>query len=61
MRCFLDAHIFLWIIAGLRELSPTAVDMFVDLAHHHGLKVGITRYLTKHALISSTFTNRLSC
>lgn len=43
MRCLLDTCTFLWIIAGSRELSPTAAKLFIDLSHEIVLSVGDLR------------------
>ncbi len=51
MRCLLDTCTFLWIIAGSRELSPTAAKMFADPAHEILLSVvSVWEISVKHSL-----------
>lgn len=51
MRCLLDTCTFLWIIAGSRELSPTAASMFTDPTHEILLSaVSVWEISVKHSL-----------
>ncbi len=51
MRCLLDTCTFLWIIAGSRELSPTAANMFTDPTHEIYLSaVSVWEISVKHSL-----------
>ena len=51
MRCLLDTCTFLWIIAGSRELSPTAASLFADPAHEILLSaVSVWEISVKHSL-----------
>ena len=51
MRCLLDTCTFLWIIAGSRELSPTAANLFVDPTHEMLLSVvSVWEISVKHSL-----------
>ncbi len=51
MRCLLDTCTFLWIIAGSRELSPTATNLFVDPTHDMLLSVvSVWEISVKHSL-----------
>ncbi len=51
MRCLLDTCTFLWIIAGSRELSPTAANLFVDPTHDMLLSVvSVWEISVKHSL-----------
>lgn len=51
MRCLLDTCTFLWIIAGSRELSPTAANMFTDPTHDIYLSaVSVWEISVKHSL-----------
>lgn len=51
MRCLLDTCTFLWIIAGSRELSPTAAEIFVDPTHEILLSVvSVWEISVKHSL-----------
>lgn len=51
MRCLVDTCTFLWIIAGSRELSPTAANLFVDPTHEMLLSVvSVWEISVKHSL-----------
>jgi hypothetical protein len=51
VRCLLDTCTFLWIIAGSRELSPTAAKIFADPAHEILLSVvSVWEISVKHSL-----------
>jgi PIN domain nuclease of toxin-antitoxin system len=51
VRCLLDTCTFLWIIAGSRELSPTAANMFTDPTHEIYLSaVSVWEISVKHSL-----------
>jgi len=51
VRCLLDTCTFLWIIAGSRELSPTAANLFVDPTHEMLLSVvSVWEISVKHSL-----------
>ncbi len=51
MRCLLDTCTFLWIIAGSRELSPAAANMFTDPTHEIYLSaVSVWEISVKHSL-----------
>ena len=51
MRCLPDTCTFLWIIAGSRELSPTAANLFVDPTHEMLLSVvSVWEISVKHSL-----------
>lgn len=51
MRCLLDTCTFLWIIAGSKELSPTAKELFADPANEVLLSVvSVWELSVKHAL-----------
>lgn len=51
MRCLLDTCTFLWILAGAKELSPTAVHLFTNPANEALLSaVSVWEISVKHAL-----------
>lgn len=51
MKCLLDTCTFLWIIAGSKELSPTAKELFADPANEVLLSVvSVWELSVKHAL-----------
>ena len=51
MRCLLDTCTFLWIIAGAKELSPTAKEIFANPANDVLLSaVSVWEISVKHAL-----------
>lgn len=51
MKCLLDTCTFLWIIAGAKELSPAAAQLFVNPANEALLSaVSVWELSVKHAL-----------
>lgn len=51
MKCLLDTCTFLWIIAGAKDLSPTAKEMFTNPANEVLLSVvSVWELSVKHAL-----------
>ena len=51
MRCLLDTCTFLWIIAGAKELSPAAKELFADPANEVLLSVvSVWEFSVKKAL-----------